>query len=96
VPADSRAALRWGEEQTSRRITPERLQAVRALNEVAKQRGQSLAQMAIQWILRLPAITSVLIGVSRVEQLEENVRALAGPTFSEEELARIDALAPAA
>lgn len=52
--------------------------------------------MAIQWILRLPAITSVLIGVSRVEQLEENAGALAGPPFSDEELARIDALAPAA
>jgi L-glyceraldehyde 3-phosphate reductase len=94
VPPDSRAALSWGEEQTRQRITPERLGVARALNEIARARGQTLAQLAIAWILRLPSITSVLVGVSRVEQLEENVRALAGPPFSPEELARIDALAP--
>ena len=92
VPADSRAALSWGEEQTRRRITPERLRVVRALNELARERGQALAQLAIAWILRLPSITSVLVGVSRVEQLEENVRALTGPPLTPEELARIDAL----
>jgi L-glyceraldehyde 3-phosphate reductase len=92
IPPDSRAALRWGEEQARRRITPERLRIAGGLNEIARARGQTLAQLAIAWILRLPAITSVLVGVSRVEQLEENVRALAGPPFSPEELARIDAL----
>src|SRR5262245_15797443 len=95
VPPDSRAALSWGAEQTRRRLTPERLAVARSLNEVARARGQTLAQLAIAWILRLSSITSVLVGASRVEQLEENVRALAGPPFSPDELARIDALAPA-
>jgi L-glyceraldehyde 3-phosphate reductase len=65
---------------------------VGGLNEIARERGQSLAPLAIAWILRLPAVTSVLVGVSRVEQREENVRALAGPPLSPEELGRIDAL----
>jgi L-glyceraldehyde 3-phosphate reductase len=92
VPADSRAALRWGEEGAGRRLTPERLATVRALNEIARRRGQSLAQMALAWTLRLPAVTSALIGASRVEQVEENVGALGNLAFSPEELAEIDAL----
>lgn len=92
VPADSRAALLWGEESAKRRLTPERLATLRGLNELARQRGQSLAQMALAWILRLPTITSALIGASRVEQIEENVRALENLAFSPEELAEIDRL----
>ncbi len=92
VPSNSRAALLWGEEQAKRRLTPERLATLRGLNAIAQARGQSLAQMALAWILRLPSITSALIGASRVEQIEENVRALKRCDFSQEELAEIDRL----
>lgn len=92
IPPDSRGALLWGEEQTRKRITPERLEQIRQLNEMAKARGQTLAQMALAWILRLPAVTSALIGASKVEQVEENVKALANLAFSAEELACIDSL----
>jgi L-glyceraldehyde 3-phosphate reductase len=92
VPADSRAALAWGEENTRRRLTPERLETLRALNAIAARRGQSLAQLALAWVLRLPTITSALIGASKVEQIEENVRALDNLAFSDEELAEIDTL----
>jgi len=90
IPADSRAALLWGEEQAKRRLGAETLEKVRKLNEIAKRRGQSLAQMAIAWILRLSPITSVLIGASRVEQIEENVKALENLSFTREELDAID------
>ena len=59
---------------------------MRRLNEIAQARGQSLAQMAIAWILRLPSITSVLIGASKVQQIEENVKALDNLEFTKEEL----------
>jgi L-glyceraldehyde 3-phosphate reductase len=65
---------------------------LRALNEIAAARGQSLAQMALAWILRLPEITSALIGASRVEQIEQNVAALSNLQFSADELRRIEAL----
>lgn len=74
-------------------ITEERLRQIRALHEVAAERGQSLAQMALAWVLRDGRMTSALIGASRVEQIEENVAALANLSFSAEELARIDAIA---
>lgn len=90
VPTDSRAALLWGSERTQRVLTEETLAKVRALNEIAKERGQSLAQMAISWQLRLPGITSVLIGASKVEQVEENVAALNNLEFSDEQLQAID------
>lgn len=92
IPADSRAALWWGEEQTRRRLTPERLEQMRALNSLAGRRRQTLAQMALAWILRLPTVTSALIGASKVEQIEENVSALDKLEFSPEELAEIDRL----
>jgi len=70
---------------------------VRALGAVAKERGQSLAQMALAWVLRDARMTSALIGASRVEQIEQNVAALGNLAFSAEELTRIDAiLAPSA
>ena len=62
------------------------------LGEVAKARGQSLAQMAIAWVLRRPEVTSALTGASRVAQVEELVAALAKPDFSADELKRIDAI----
>jgi L-glyceraldehyde 3-phosphate reductase len=71
-------------------LSDETLAKVRALDKVAKRRGQSLAQMAIAWCLRDPRVTSVLAGASSVRQLEENVQALDGLEFSAEELAEID------
>lgn len=92
VPVDSRAAQRWGEDQRQRQLTPERLGTVRKLNDIAKARGQTLPQMALAWLLRLPSVTSALIGASKVEQIEENVKALANLDFTAEELAQIDAI----
>ncbi|NMB24019.1 MAG: L-glyceraldehyde 3-phosphate reductase [Firmicutes bacterium] len=89
IPEDSRAGALWGEGGKSR-FTPETLAKVRALNDIAANRGQTLAQMAVAWVLRLPEITSVLLGASRVSQLEENVAALANLEFAPEELAEID------
>lgn len=77
------------------RLTPEVLAKLKALNEIAAARGQSLAQMALAWILRLPAITSALIGASSIKQIEDNVAALDNLSFSEEELKRIDEICPA-
>ena len=92
IPAESRAAQRWGTEWVEKNLSPERRKVLRDLNDVAHARGQSLAQMALAWILRLPAITSALIGASRVEQIDENVAALDKLDFSEDELKRIDEL----
>src|SRR3954462_12857059 len=88
IPEGSRAAQ---DGSFSREVlTEETLAHVRALNELAKERGQSLAQMALAWTLRDPRVTSTLIGASSVEQLEENVKALEGLSFSDDELAAID------
>lgn len=66
------------------------MKKIRALNEVAKKRNQSLAQMAIAWALRDKRVTSALIGVSRVEQVEKNVLALKNLEFTQEELSGIE------
>ena len=71
------------------------ISALRGLNLIAKERGQTLAQMAIQWVLRQPTVASALIGASRVEQLDDNLAAVNGPAFDEEEIERIDALSEA-
>ncbi len=71
-------------------ITDESLEKIRALNEIAARRGQTLAQMALAWTLRDPRVTSTLIGASSVEQLEDNVGALERLDFDDEELAEID------
>ncbi|MFI7439507.1 L-glyceraldehyde 3-phosphate reductase [Nonomuraea indica] len=85
VPADSRAA-------TSRFLSSDAIDAelARDLDEVARGRGQTLAQMALLWTLRDPRVTSVLIGASSVRQLEDNVACVDGPAFTEDELASID------
>ncbi|PCE15984.1 aldo/keto reductase [Microbacterium sp. SZ1] len=70
----------------------EALQILRSLNEIARDRGQSLAQLALQWTLRNPVVASALIGASRPEQLDENIAAVGGPAFTDEELSRIDEL----
>jgi L-glyceraldehyde 3-phosphate reductase len=73
-------------------ITEGRMKQIRALNALAAERGQSLAQMALAWVLRDGRMTSALIGASRVEQIEQNVGALANLSFTAEELARIDGI----
>jgi L-glyceraldehyde 3-phosphate reductase len=88
VPDDSR--VRRGLHFSEALITPENLQRVRALAQIAERRGQSLAQMAIAWVLRDPRITSALIGASSVQQLEQNVAALDRLDFDAAELAEID------
>ncbi|MEA2383513.1 MAG: L-glyceraldehyde 3-phosphate reductase [Solirubrobacteraceae bacterium] len=88
VPADSRAAQQGSLSRDL--LTEENLAHVRALNEMAKERGQSLAQMALAWTLRDPRVTSTLIGASSIEQLEENVGALEQLAFSDDELEAID------
>lgn len=92
IPEDSRAALLWGSERTERVLTEETLFKVRALNDIARNRGQTLAQMAIAWQLRHQNITSVLVGASKVEQVEENVSALDNLSFDADELTEIDAI----
>ena len=73
-------------------ITPEIIAKVQKLNSIAESRGQSLAQMAIVWILRNPEITTVLVGVSRAEQLLDNVKALDNLDFSSEEINQIESI----
>ncbi|MCF7802555.1 MAG: L-glyceraldehyde 3-phosphate reductase [Candidatus Marinimicrobia bacterium] len=89
IPEGSRASREETFLQRSD-ITEEKLRKVAALNDLAKKRNQSLAQMAIVWILRHPQVTSVLVGSSSVEQIEENVEALDNPDFSENELEQIE------
>lgn len=91
IPEGSRASKPHGFLRPEH-ITEDKLHKVRQLNELAKERGQSLAQMAIAWALRHPEVTSALTGASRVEQIEDTVGALAKLTFNEEELARIEAI----
>jgi len=92
IPEDSRAALWWDEKGRENRVNEQVLVKVRALTALAHQRGQSLAQMALAWILRDARVTSALIGASKVSQIEENVQALNNLKFSAEELKQIDAL----
>ncbi len=91
IPEDSRAAKASGFLQTSQ-ITPERLEEIKQLNDLAKQRGQSLAQMALSWILKDPRVTSVLIGASKPEQLADSLKCLDNIVFSKEELAKIETI----
>ncbi|MBP2437670.1 L-glyceraldehyde 3-phosphate reductase [Microbacterium amylolyticum] len=72
------------------RLTPQALEILRGLGDIASARGQSLAQMALQWVLRDRVVASALIGASRPEQLDENLAALDAAPFSDEELTRID------
>src|ERR671910_283109 len=88
VPEDSRAAK--GVFLTEDMLTEERLEHVRALNGIAQQRGQTLAQMAVAWVLRDPRVTSALVGASSVEQLDQTLGALERLDFSDDELAEID------
>ncbi|MFF6814161.1 L-glyceraldehyde 3-phosphate reductase [Streptomyces sp. NPDC012403] len=91
VPRDSRAAA--GKSLNPEWLTDDMLHRLRALNDIAARRGQTLAQMALAWALRDPRVTSLVIGASRTEQLEQNVAALENLGFSDEELAEIDTYA---
>ena len=71
-------------------MTPDKLDKIRVLNEIAKKRGQTLAQLALVWVLREGKVTSVLIGASRPEQIIENVKALDNPDLSPEEIDAIE------
>ncbi len=87
VPADSRAAR---EDSTMTGLDDDVLGRVRGLNDLAERRGQKLAQLALQWVLRDSRVTSAVIGASSVEQLDTNLDALEAPALSEEELVEID------
>ena len=89
IPTDSRAAHdpRFLKPE---HITETKVGQIRQLNRLAQARGQSLAQMALAWVLRQPAVTTALIGASKVSQIEDNLGALKNPDFSPEELASID------
>lgn len=89
IPNDSRAAG-YSIYLSERDITEEKINKARKLNEIAEERGQSLAQMALSWVLREGKVTSALIGASKPEQIIENVRCLENLIFSEEELKKID------
>ena len=92
IPEDSRirADGRFLKESA---LTPQRLKQIQALNEMAHQRGQSLAEMALAWLLRDPTVTSVLIGASKPEQILDNLKAVQSADFSQEELEMIDRIA---
>ncbi len=89
IPEDSRVAKSHGFLQKEQ-LTPERLQQIQALNEIAIVRGQTLAQMALSWILRDKRITSVLVGASRPEQLADSIKCLDRLSFAPEELSIIE------
>jgi L-glyceraldehyde 3-phosphate reductase len=91
IPEDSRAARAEGTLQP-KAVAPEVIDKVRQLNGIAQARGQSMAQMALMWVLRNESVTSALIGASRPAQIEENVAALEQSEFSVDELARIEAI----
>ncbi len=91
IPAGSRASKPYSFLKKND-VDEHRLSQVRALGLIAKERGQTLAQMALAWVLRDNRMTSALIGASRVEQIEQNVAALANLNFSAQELANIDAI----
>ena len=90
-PADSRAVAdpRY---LKPKNITPDKIKKIAALNKFALERGQTLAQLALQWVLREPVVTSALIGASKPEQIIENIEALHAPALTGEELKIIDAI----
>ena len=88
IPADSRAAA--GKSLSTSMINEDNLTRIRALNEIAQSRGQTLAQLALAWVLRDRRMTSTLIGASSVKQLEDNVAATRNLDFTDDELAAID------
>lgn len=94
IPEDSRIK-RDGRFLHADQLTPEKLAQIAALNEIAANRGQTLAQMALSWVLRDGEVTSVLIGASKPAQILENIGIVEKTAFAEEELRAIDAISPA-
>jgi L-glyceraldehyde 3-phosphate reductase len=94
IPQNARVHRPGGGSLEREFLSEKNLARVRTLNEVAKSRGQSLAQMALSWVLRDKRVTSTLIGASNADQIRENVGALRNTTFTAEELAQIDAVSP--
>ncbi len=90
IPTDSRAARDFFLKRKD--IDEKRLKKIRSLNDVAKQRGQTLAEMAVAWVLRDPRVTSALVGTSKVQQVDDNVAALKNLSFTAEELRKIDGI----
>jgi L-glyceraldehyde 3-phosphate reductase len=95
IPADSRIG-KGGPFLRREQLTQEKLKQIRALNEVALSRGQSLSELALSWVLRSERVTSVLIGASSPEQVVQNLGILKAPAFTADELAKIDAITGAA
>jgi L-glyceraldehyde 3-phosphate reductase len=93
VPDDARVNKAGGGSLKQEHLSAQNIERVRKLNEIAQRRGQSLAQMALAWVLRDGRVTSALIGASKAEQVRENVAALKNLTFSAQELAEIDGFA---
>jgi len=91
IPTDSRAAKPHGFLKTEQ-VAPAVIAKVEALNVLAQARGQSLAQMALAWVLRNPGVTSALIGASKVSQLEDNLKSIDTLDFTSDELAKIDGI----
>lgn len=91
IPEDSRVK-RDGRFLKEAALTKERLEQIRKLNEIAGERGQTLAEMALAWVLKDDEVTSVLIGASKPEQILDNIKALENTSFTEEELKKIDEL----
>lgn len=89
IPADSRI-MTDGRFLKQSAVTPERLEQIRKLNEIAKGRGQTLAEMALAWVLKDGVVTSVLIGASKPSQILDNIKAINNTAFSAEELKKID------
>lgn len=90
VPEDSRINRPGGYYLHEEHLAPQNIERAKALNEIAKRRGQSLAQLALAWVLRDARVTSALIGASSAKQVEENVAALKNLSFTKEELSEID------
>ena len=91
IPADSRAGHdpRFLKPES---ITEEKLKKIRALNDLALARGQKLSQMALQWVLRDPVVTTALIGASRPEQILDNLEVVNAPELTKEELDKIETI----
>ena len=88
IPADSRIA--HGGHLKKESLTETRLHQIKALNEIAEQRGQNLAEMSLSWVLKDERVTSVIVGSSSVSQIEKNLRALQSEPFTQEEQQRIN------
>ncbi len=89
IPSDSRV-MTDGRFLKEGQLSEEKLMKIRALNEIAKERGESLARMALKWVLKDDVVTSVLVGASKPEQLVENIKVIESVGFTEEELQKID------